>query len=186
MKKLFSKLTSATLALVLGVGALGLPLNAASANDAVDETPVETVDPGTFHMAEGASVRAGSQEGKPAGIRFRVELGEDMVNTVQSAHDFGFLIFPHVYLETAVTNVTGGTAASYHVKADQNGDGEVSDAEYSANTYGLYDYVEVKKSEIADWNWDNAIYVDDIDGKTYVNGVLGEVKAENVGLQFAA
>ena len=172
------KFLSSILALTLCVGAVGFPVNVAVADDG-DSTPVQpTTAVDTFKMAEGASISiTGAQ-----GIRFRVEIGDDVVETAKAADDFGFLVFPQVYLATAVANVTAGTAENYHDKFD----GELVENQVPADkagTYGLFDYAEVS---LSDEDLENAVYTDFDNGLQYVNVVMTDGVAENRDVELAA
>lgn len=172
------KFLSSILALTLCVGAVGFPVNVAVADDG-DPTPVQpTTAVDTFKMAEGASISiTGAQ-----GIRFRVEIGDDVVETAKAADDFGFLVFPQEYLATAVANVTAGTAENYHDKFD----GELVENQVPADkagTYGLFDYAEVS---LSDEDLENAVYTDFDNGLQYVNVVMTDGVAENRDVELAA
>lgn len=169
------KVLSSMLALTLCAGAFGFPVNVASADDETPALPATAA--GTFKMAEGASVCVSDP-----GIRFRVEIADDVVETAKAADDFGFLVFPQEYLATAKANVEAGTAANYHDKFD----GELVDDQVPADkagTYGLYDYAEVS---MTDEDLEAAVYTYAEDGKQYVNVIYQDEVVENRDVELTA
>ena len=132
--------------LIVGVTTLFMPLNKAKAEGEEQDL--------TFQMLEEAYVRLED----PSGIRFRVEIGADMKTTIESADEFGFLIFPQVYL------TYDGLTEDYH-----------------GTLHGYQEMKVATAEEIA-----STIYTDQKTGKYVANGVLHTVKEANRALDFAA
>ena len=158
----FKKLVSLSLAAMLCASVPAISANSAFATDgepAGGGEPVPVED-NSFVVEETAAIRVSD----PAGMRFYANIGADLVDDVQSADEFGFLIFPHAYL---AEDENAG-------KADWQVKGIDGNAEY-----GLWDYVKVSTTEM-----DGLIYQRETDGKYCVNGVLHTVVDET--MEFAA
>ena len=158
----FKKLVSLSLAAMLCTSVPAISANSAFATDgepAGGGEPVPVED-NSFVVEETAAIRVSD----PAGMRFYANIGADLVDDVQSADEFGFLIFPHAYL---AEDENAG-------KADWQVKGIDGNAEY-----GLWDYVKVSTTEM-----DGLIYQRETDGKYCVNGVLHTVVDET--MEFAA
>jgi len=158
----FKKLVSLSLAAMLCASVPAISANGAFATDGApagggEPVPVED---NSFVVEETAAIRVSD----PAGMRFYANIGADLVDDVQSADEFGFLIFPHAYL---AEDENAG-------KADWQVKGIDGNAEY-----GLWDYVKVSTTEM-----DGLIYQRETDGKYCVNGVLHTVVDET--MEFAA
>ena len=144
-RSLFLGILMFIVTLFVGIATLFAPVNKAKAEGETDLT---------FKMLDEAYVRLDD----PSGLRFRVEIGADMKTTIESADEFGFLIFPQVYL------TYDGVTEDYHTT--------------------LKDKVVVSttdKAKIAE-----SIYTDQKTGKYVANGVLHTVREANRTLDFAA
>lgn len=118
------------------------------------------VEDNSFVVEQTASIRVSD----PSGMRFCANIGADLVDDVQSADEFGFLIFPHAYL----SEDANAGKADWQVKGKDG-----------AEEYGLWDYVKVSTTEM-----DGLIYQREKDGKYCVNGVLHTVLDET--MEFSA
>ena len=155
MKKTnLKKVLALSLAVMLCVSVPAISVN----NVRADEPAL--VEDNSFVVEEAASIRVSS----PSGMRFYANIGADLVDDVQSAEEFGFLIFPHAYL----AEDENAGKADWQVKGIDG-----------AEEYGLWDYVKVSTTEM-----EGLIYQRETDGKYCVNGVLHTVLDET--MEFSA